>query len=78
MQAGARLTHRTDSGMFLWAHLPSPLEPRLILQQAKAKGILLAPGELFRPDGRPTGHFRFNVAYADSELLYSFIEKLLD
>lgn len=76
-QAGAQLTHRTDSGMFLWTHLPSPLEPRMILQQAKAKGILLAPGELFRPDGRSTGHFRFNVAYADSELLYSFIEKLL-
>jgi DNA-binding transcriptional MocR family regulator len=77
-QAGAHLTHRTDSGMFLWARLPSPLEPRTILQQAKAKGILLAPGELFRPDGRSTGHFRFNVAYADSELLYSFIEKLID
>ena len=76
-QAGAQLTHRTDGGMFLWAHLPSPLDSRTIMQQAKARGILLAPGELFRPDGRSTGHYRFNVAYADSELLYSFIEKLL-
>ena len=76
-EAGAQLTHRTDSGMFLWAHLPSSLDSRTIMQHAKAKGILLAPGELFRPDSRSTGHFRFNVAYADSELLYGFIEKLL-
>jgi DNA-binding transcriptional MocR family regulator len=76
-RVGAQLTHRTDSGMFLWAHLPSPLDSRTIMQQAKGKGILLAPGELFRPDGRSTGHFRFNVAYADHELLYGFIEKLL-
>ncbi|HEV7441725.1 MAG TPA: PLP-dependent aminotransferase family protein [Steroidobacteraceae bacterium] len=76
-QAGAQLTHRTDSGMFLWARLPSPLDSRTIMQHAKAKGILLAPGELFRPDGRSTGHFRFNVAYADSELLYAFIDRLL-
>ncbi len=76
-EAGAQLTHRTDGGMFLWARLPSPLDSRTILQQAKTRGILLAPGELFRPDGRSTGHFRFNVAYADNDLLYSFIQKLL-
>jgi len=75
-QTGAQMTHRTDSGMFLWAHLPSSLDSRTIMQQAKAKGILLAPGEVFRPDGRSTGHYRFNVAYADNEMLYSFLEKL--
>lgn len=78
IDAGAQLSHRCSSGMFLWAHLPSTLDSRTLLQQAKSKGILLAPGELFRPDGRSTGHFRFNVAYADNELLYTFIEKLLD
>jgi DNA-binding transcriptional MocR family regulator len=62
--------------MFLWARLPSPLDSREILQQARSKGILLAPGEFFRPDGRSTGHFRFNVAYADHDSLYGFIEKL--
>jgi DNA-binding transcriptional MocR family regulator len=76
VQAGARLTYRTHSGMFLWAQLTSSLDSRAIMSQAKAKGILLAPGELFRPDGRSSGHFRFNVGYADNDLLYSFIEKL--
>jgi DNA-binding transcriptional MocR family regulator len=76
-EAGARIAHRPDSGMFLWASLPSAQDSRKVMQQAKAKGILLAPGELFRPDGRSTGHFRFNIAYADNELLYSFIEKLV-
>jgi DNA-binding transcriptional MocR family regulator len=77
IEAGARLDYPTEHGMFLWAHLPSGLEPRAILQQAKAKGILLAPGELFRPDGRHSGHYRFNVAYADHELLYTFVAKIL-
>lgn len=75
-EAGARLAYRTEGGMFLWAQLPTTLDTRTILLQAKARGIVLAPGELFRPNGRSSGYFRFNVAYADNELLYSFIEKL--
>ena len=64
------------NGLFLWAKLPTTLELRPIMELAKAQGILLAPGEMFRPDGRSTGHFRFNVAYADDEALYRFIENL--
>ena len=63
-------------GMFLWGKLPSVLESPTILQLAKSRGILLAPGEIFRPDGRPTGHYRFNVAYADDDVLYRFIDSL--
>ena len=47
-----------------------------MIQLARARGILLAPGEMFRPDGRSTGHYRFNVAYADDDVLYEFIESL--
>jgi len=63
--------------MFLWGRLRSRDTVSRLWRAAVAAGVLLAPGELFRPDGRSTGHFRFNVAYADNELLYSFIEKLL-
>jgi DNA-binding transcriptional MocR family regulator len=47
-----------------------------VLQLAKARGILLAPGEVFRPDGRATGHYRFNVAYANGEALFDFVQSL--
>lgn len=65
-------------GMFVWAKLPTMLESSALLQLAKVRGILLAPGEVFRPDGRATGHYRFNVAYANDEVLFEFIRSLHD
>ena len=73
--AGVDIAFR-GSGMFLWAKLPSALDPVMIQEIARSRGILLAPGEMFRPDSRPTGHYRFNVAHADNEELYSFISSL--
>ncbi len=62
-------------GMFLWTRLPAD-DPASIHRRARAQGILLAPGEIFRPDARPTGHWRFNIAYADDERLYTFLRDL--
>ncbi len=83
-EARARLTRRFreagievtphGGGMFLWAKLGG--DPATLLQRAKALGILLAPGEIFHPDGQPSGHWRFNVAYADDERLYAFLRDL--
>ncbi|HVS76200.1 MAG TPA: PLP-dependent aminotransferase family protein [Steroidobacteraceae bacterium] len=83
--ARARLTRRLrglgievaahGGGMFVWARLPA-VDPAVIRRRARSEGILLAPGEIFRPDGQPTGHFRFNVAYADDERLYAFLKTL--
>jgi len=52
------------------------LEPAIVMQMAKTRGILLAPGEMFHPDSRTSGYYRFNVAYAEDERLYAFIESL--
>jgi DNA-binding transcriptional MocR family regulator len=62
-------------GMFLWTKLPAT-DPTVVRRRARSQGILLAPGEIFRPDGQPTGHWRFNVAYADDERLYAFLRNL--
>ena len=64
------------SGILLWAKLSTRLNAAEVLQSAKANGIFLAPGALFRPNAEACDYFRFNVAYADSELLYQFIEGL--
>lgn len=73
--AGAQIPFR-GGGMFLWAKLPAALESSAVMQLAKSRGIMLAPSAMFHPDARETGHFRFNVAYADDELLYDFIDNL--
>jgi len=62
-------------GMFLWAELPGG-DPAVVRRLARSQGILLAPGEVFRPEGQPTAHWRFNVAYADDERLYGFLRSL--
>jgi DNA-binding transcriptional MocR family regulator len=73
--AGVEIAFR-GTGLFLWAKLPSKLDSPALIQLARSRGILLAPGEMFRPDARTTGHYRFNVAYADNDLLYDFIATL--
>jgi DNA-binding transcriptional MocR family regulator len=72
--SGVEVAQR-GGGMFLWTKLPAA-DPAAIRRGARSQGILLAPGEIFRPDGQPTDHWRFNVAYADDERLYSFLRNL--
>ena len=73
--AGVEIAFRA-TGLFLWAKLPSSLDSTALGELARARGILLAPGEMFRPDSRASGHYRVNVAYADNDMLYDFIESL--
>jgi DNA-binding transcriptional MocR family regulator len=73
--AGATIEFR-GGGIFLWARLPTHLPTPQIIQMANARGILLAPGQIFRPGSQACDHFRFNVAYANDELLYDFVEHL--
>lgn len=72
---GIEIVFRSE-GMFLWGKLPYSLDSETIMGMAKKRGILLAPGGNFRPDGRDTGHYRFNVAYANDPMLYEFFESL--
>ena len=72
-EAGIEVSPRTG-GMFVWAKLRGA--PAELLRRAKAQGILLAPGEIFSPQGEPSEYWRFNVAYADDERLYGFLRTL--
>jgi len=73
---GVSLAHRPAAGMFLWARLPSGNSVSKLWRAASAVGVLLAPGELFRPDGRATPFWRFNVAHCAAPELLDFIEGL--
>jgi DNA-binding transcriptional MocR family regulator len=73
---GVELAFRPQSGLFLWAKLPSKDSVGKLWRRALSEGVLLAPGELFRPDGRATLQWRFNVAHCDAPALYHFLEGL--
>lgn len=72
--AGLTLFHRPTGGMFLWARFAAERDVPEIVRQAAARGIMLAPGHLFRPDQSATPWLRFNVTHADDPRLYRFLE----
>jgi DNA-binding transcriptional MocR family regulator len=71
---GVELAFRPQSGLFLWARLPSKDSVGKLWRRALSEGVLLAPGELFRPDGHATAQWRFNVAHCDASPLYQFLD----
>lgn len=72
---GVQPAFQTQSGLFLWAKLPSRDPVGKLWRRALTEdGVLLAPGELFRPDGRATPYWRFNVAQCDAPEMYRFLD----
>ncbi|MDR3426431.1 PLP-dependent aminotransferase family protein [Silvimonas sp.] len=72
---GLQLFHRPTGGMFVWAGMPEQTDMQRLADAAARQGILLAPGYLFRPDQRATPWLRFNVAHADSKVLFGFLRQ---
>ncbi|MEI8297493.1 MAG: PLP-dependent aminotransferase family protein [Pseudomonadota bacterium] len=71
---GVDLAFRPAAGMFLWGRLRSRESVGKLWRTAAEAGVLLAPGELFRPDGRATPYWRFNVAHCDGGELGRFLD----
>lgn len=72
--AGMQLFMRPAGGLFLWARFErSDVDMRALAQRAIGEGFLLAPGDLFSTDVRPTPWLRFNVGYSDDPKLYRFL-----
>lgn len=64
-------------GMYVWARLPADIDSRDIARAASARGVMLAPGHVFRPNGEPSDHLRFNVACSNHVEIYRVLEELL-
>ena len=75
-ERGVSMAFRPAAGMFLWARLPSGDSVSKLWRSAAAQGVLLAPGELFRADGRATPYWRFNVAHCAAPELLKFLDGL--
>jgi len=64
---GIELFCQPDSGMFLWGRLPDVEDSLPLAQQALQRGLLLAPGTVFRPNLQPSAWMRFNIAVCDDK-----------
>jgi DNA-binding transcriptional MocR family regulator len=73
---GGEIAFQPQSGLFLWAKLPSKESVGKLWRLALSEGVLLAPGELFRPDGSATAYWRFNVAQCESPQVFHFLDAL--
>ena len=71
----------SDEGMFLWLALPTgrrgqPLAADIAFA-AETAGLVLAPGNVFSPDGNWPHHLRFNVAQCQDPRVFSILKQLL-
>ena len=75
---GVELAFRPAAGMFLWGRLRSRESVGKLWRTAADAGVLLAPGELFRPDAKATPYWRFNVAHCDGGELGRFLDAVAE
>ncbi|MNZ96106.1 2-aminoadipate transaminase [compost metagenome] len=73
--AGMQLFCEPRAGLFLWARHGLIEDSTALATRARDARILLAPGQLFMPDGRPVPWMRFNVAHCLDDQLYHFLER---
>lgn len=65
-------------GMYVWARLPSGADASEVARQAMNRGVMLAPGHVFRPNGEASRHIRFNVACSNHLAVYRALDEVLN
>ncbi len=67
-----------QAGMFLWCALPDNLDAADIARKALARGVVLAPGNVFSHAGTANQFLRFNVAQSGSPRIYEILEEVME
>ena len=70
---GCSILHSSVSGLFLWARLDNIEDSAPLAERAREAGILLAPGQTFRPQMQASPWFRVNVAFGNDRRLERFL-----
>jgi len=70
---GFTLHCEPDGGMFIWVKMDDECNSAEVANIAAKKGIMLAPGHMFRPHQEPSPWFRFNVAHCNDESTFKFL-----
>ena len=74
---GLRAPDDQGAGMYLWAELPDGMDAASVADEARERGVMLAPGNIFRPNGEASSHLRFNVACSDHPEVYRVLQEIL-
>ncbi|MDP1862916.1 MAG: PLP-dependent aminotransferase family protein [Thiobacillus sp.] len=74
---GLQIYVEPEGGMFIWVNLGEQINVVEMASAAAAKGITLAPGNLFRPHQEPSSWMRFNAAACDDPAVFNFIQGAL-
>jgi DNA-binding transcriptional MocR family regulator len=64
-------------GPFVWARIPGIADSSELARRAAREHILLAPGNVFRPQNQPSGFLRFNVGFCNHPRLERFLDEAL-
>jgi DNA-binding transcriptional MocR family regulator len=63
------------AGLFVWARLPEGMDAVALARKALAEDIVLAPGNVFSPEGQWGDHLRFNVAMSEDSRIFEFLAR---
>ena len=75
--AGLSVPHVPSAGMFLWAKLPNGLDAADVSRRALARGVVLAPGNVFSLSRGASDNMRFNVAQCADKRVFDVLEEAL-
>jgi DNA-binding transcriptional MocR family regulator len=64
-------------GIFIWARPPNIEDSLTLAVSAQSKGVVLAPGTVFRPHLERSPWMRFNVAICDEPRITRWLERQL-
>jgi DNA-binding transcriptional MocR family regulator len=67
---GFGMTGPSEPSPLIWAEAPAGVDVEALIRHAGAAGVLLAPGALFRPNGQPCRHLRFNATRCTEPRLF--------
>ena len=74
---GFALHCNPEGGMFVWASPGAHVDSAQIAIEAAKNGIMMAPGNMFRPYQEAAPFFRFNVAHCENNATFEFLERIL-
>jgi DNA-binding transcriptional MocR family regulator len=73
---GLQVFAEPAAGMFVWARFPDVEDALSLVERRPAKGLVLAPGNVFRPHLEPCPWMRFNVAVCEEPRILRLIERI--
>ena len=76
-RAGLQPDGEPKGGPFVWARAPGIADTAELARHAARNNIVLAPGNVFRPQSQPSNHLRFNVGFCADPRLERFLGETL-